>query len=420
MMIVMLIAGIGCLLAGLLAIGFGIPVQEFSFGNTLILSGAVTACTGLIILGLWVVVGANGTILYSPDLQNWTRATAATGNKLNGVFFSSLGPTAGNFVAVGDNGTVLTSPDAMNWTVQPSGVAGFLHGIIAGWGAVLVTGQGGVLLRGAINGTSFEALASGTSQDLEAVASNSQMAVAVGANGTVIYHRFLAESLAEMADPFDGWTQAAPVTSARLRGLAYGNGTFVATGEQGTILTSGDGINWSRRFAGIKVGSLSTANLLGAAFGPVQGRFVAVGTGNAGLFSALTQTIFANVSTRGNVSGSQTLIGGFVVAGTDPRRVLLRADGPVLAGFNVPNPLPDPVITVYDSKQNVVATNAGWTTNASPSAVSAAAQKVGAFTLPSSSKDSAVLLTLQPGAYTAVITTASGNSGTALFESYIY
>jgi hypothetical protein len=57
MMIVMLVAGIGCLLAGLLAIGFGIPVQEFSFGNTLILSGAVTACTGLVILGLWVVVG---------------------------------------------------------------------------------------------------------------------------------------------------------------------------------------------------------------------------------------------------------------------------------------------------------------------------------------------------------------------------
>jgi hypothetical protein len=56
MMIVMLVVGIGCLLAGLLAIGFGIPVQEFSFGNTLILSGAVTACTGLVILGLWVVV----------------------------------------------------------------------------------------------------------------------------------------------------------------------------------------------------------------------------------------------------------------------------------------------------------------------------------------------------------------------------
>src|SRR5579863_9975830 len=55
MMVVMLVAGIGCLLVGLLAIAFGIPVKEFSFGNTLILTGAVAACTGLIILGLWVV-----------------------------------------------------------------------------------------------------------------------------------------------------------------------------------------------------------------------------------------------------------------------------------------------------------------------------------------------------------------------------
>jgi hypothetical protein len=56
MMVVMLVAGIACLLAGLLTIAFGIPVKEFSFGNTLILTGAVAACTGLIILGLWVVV----------------------------------------------------------------------------------------------------------------------------------------------------------------------------------------------------------------------------------------------------------------------------------------------------------------------------------------------------------------------------
>jgi hypothetical protein len=56
MKVVMLIAGIGCLLAGLLAIGFGIPVKEFSFGNTLILAGSVGACTGLVILALWAVV----------------------------------------------------------------------------------------------------------------------------------------------------------------------------------------------------------------------------------------------------------------------------------------------------------------------------------------------------------------------------
>jgi hypothetical protein len=55
MMVVLLIAGIGFFLAGLLGIAFGIPVKEFSFGNTLILTGAVTACTGAITLGLWTV-----------------------------------------------------------------------------------------------------------------------------------------------------------------------------------------------------------------------------------------------------------------------------------------------------------------------------------------------------------------------------
>jgi len=55
MTIGMLVAGIACLLAGLLAIVFGIPINEFGLGNTLILAGAVTACTGLIILSLWVV-----------------------------------------------------------------------------------------------------------------------------------------------------------------------------------------------------------------------------------------------------------------------------------------------------------------------------------------------------------------------------
>src|SRR5690242_968824 len=56
MIALMLIAGLGCLAAGLLAIGLGIPVKEFSFGNTLIVTGAVVACTGLILLGMSMVV----------------------------------------------------------------------------------------------------------------------------------------------------------------------------------------------------------------------------------------------------------------------------------------------------------------------------------------------------------------------------
>jgi hypothetical protein len=57
MMMLLLMTGIGALLGGLVAIVYGIPVKEFSFGNTLIVVGAMTACTGLIMIALSVVVG---------------------------------------------------------------------------------------------------------------------------------------------------------------------------------------------------------------------------------------------------------------------------------------------------------------------------------------------------------------------------
>ncbi|WP_342804211.1 DUF308 domain-containing protein [Bradyrhizobium sp. CSA112] len=52
----MLIAGIGLVLAGLLAIGFGIPIKEFSTGNTLIIAGVIGVCSGAIMLALWMTV----------------------------------------------------------------------------------------------------------------------------------------------------------------------------------------------------------------------------------------------------------------------------------------------------------------------------------------------------------------------------
>lgn len=62
MMAVLLVAGFGFLLAGVLAIAFGISIKEFSFGNPMIVAGAVTACTGAIMLGLWMVVRELKTI----------------------------------------------------------------------------------------------------------------------------------------------------------------------------------------------------------------------------------------------------------------------------------------------------------------------------------------------------------------------
>ena len=56
MMVALLIAGIGLLLAGLSAIGFGFQINEFSLGNALLIAGTVAACTGMLLLGLWIAV----------------------------------------------------------------------------------------------------------------------------------------------------------------------------------------------------------------------------------------------------------------------------------------------------------------------------------------------------------------------------
>jgi hypothetical protein len=362
---------------------------------------------------------------------------------LNGV---SFGSTGSGFIAVGDGGTILTSSDAQNWTVQPSGVTGFLHGItFVTWGptaalatkyhfAVIVSGQGGTLLAAGFGPSQpsfplveapFIPVDSGTTQDIEAVLGNVSLAgagpaVEVGENGAILYNA--GPNPAGGDGELQGtWIPAStPSTSARLRGLTYGNGYYVAAGDQGTILTSPDGKTWTQRIPGENYRLLSTATLLGAAYSPSLNRFVIVGSGGAILVSTPAPTAFVNVSTRGYVSSTQNLIGGFVIEGTAPRSVLIRGDGPALGAFGVTNPLPDPVITVFSGANNQVDSNTGWTADRNGPAIAAAAIAVGAFALQNGSGDSAVLLTLPPGAYTVVVTSAAGHSGTALFEAYSY
>jgi hypothetical protein len=87
MMFVMLVAGIGLVLAGLLAIGFGIPIKEFSTGNTLIIVGVMGVCTGAIMLALWMTVRELKNIARRlgsglPEASGeavWTRDSASAG-----------------------------------------------------------------------------------------------------------------------------------------------------------------------------------------------------------------------------------------------------------------------------------------------------------------------------------------------------
>ena len=123
-----------------------------------------------------------------------------------------------------------------------------------------------------------------------------------------------------------------------------------------------------------------------------------------------------NISSRGKVTPDDgVLIGGFIVTGNAPKTLLIRGVGPTLTAFGIAGALADPALTIYrDSK--VIATNEGWANSA---AIATAAIQTGAFTLPSGSKDAAVLVTLNPGAYTALIKSAkNASSGVALIEIY--
>ena len=139
----------------------------------------------------------------------------------------------------------------------------------------------------------------------------------------------------------------------------------------------------------------------------------------AGSFTA-GATRLVNLSARVDVgTGANVLEAGFVIAGDSPLTVLIRASGPAIAAapFNVPGTLNDPKLTLQDpASQAVLASNTGW--GGDPEVASVAAS-VGAFawSVPTSA-DSALLITLPPGNYTAAAAGAGGDTGVALVEIY--
>lgn len=131
-----------------------------------------------------------------------------------------------------------------------------------------------------------------------------------------------------------------------------------------------------------------------------------------------------NLSLRARTGpGEQVAIAGFVLV--DPQnfdrstRILVRAIGPTLASYGISSPLADPILTVYNASGQVVAQNDNWSDVFGVSDLTAAAQSVGAFALSAGSKDSALLLDLPPGSYTAQVTSPNNASGVTLIEVYL-
>ncbi|HVU34383.1 MAG TPA: DUF1800 family protein [Opitutaceae bacterium] len=122
----------------------------------------------------------------------------------------------------------------------------------------------------------------------------------------------------------------------------------------------------------------------------------------------------ANLSTRAQTaSGVAVLTSGFVIGPGPNQQVLIRAIGPTLSNYGLSGVLLDPKLDLLDANGALLASNDNW--NAVDGATMSS---VGAFSLPSGSKDSAIVTTLAPGAYTAQVTGVGGTSGLALVEVY--
>lgn len=141
------------------------------------------------------------------------------------------------------------------------------------------------------------------------------------------------------------------------------------------------------------------------------------GVGLAELYPSDDNGRTLNLSIRGRVRpGDGTVVGGFVVEGPAYKRMLIRAIGPTLAAFGVPDALADPVVTLFAGTK-VVSSNDNWS-SAGPTLIAAASSSVGAFALPDGSADSALVITLPPGAYTVELAGKAEAEGVALLEIY--
>lgn len=118
-----------------------------------------------------------------------------------------------------------------------------------------------------------------------------------------------------------------------------------------------------------------------------------------------------NISTRADVeTGDNVLIGGFIVAGTEPKEIIVRAIGPSIPVGGMSGVLADPVLELHESDGTVI-TNDNWRDTQEQEIMYTGLA-------PNNDLESAIVATLEPGAYTAIVRGNKGGTGIALVEAY--
>jgi hypothetical protein len=120
----------------------------------------------------------------------------------------------------------------------------------------------------------------------------------------------------------------------------------------------------------------------------------------------------ANISTRVAVGTAQNVaIAGFIINGDSPKQVMVRALGPSLTPFGVAGALSDPMLDLRDDAGNQIATNDNWKDSQEQAIVDTGFA-------PANDSESAILATLPPGNYTAIVNGNDGTTGVGLVEVY--
>jgi hypothetical protein len=126
----------------------------------------------------------------------------------------------------------------------------------------------------------------------------------------------------------------------------------------------------------------------------------------------LPPTSVYNISTRSRVgTGDEVMIAGFIAQGGVSVRILIRGIGPSLAAAGVPNPLADPVLTIFDRNGLQIATNDDWQSNQRTDIVLTGLA-------PKNDLEAAYIAWFPPGTYTAFLTGKNGGTGVGLVEVY--
>jgi hypothetical protein len=120
-----------------------------------------------------------------------------------------------------------------------------------------------------------------------------------------------------------------------------------------------------------------------------------------------------NISTRAPVqTGNNVMIGGFIITGSGQKRVIVRAIGPSLAQHGITNPLLDPTLELHNGNGAVIAFNDNWMDAPNKQEI------IDSGLAPSNNLESAILMTLSPGNYTAIVRGVNNTTGVALVEVY--